>query len=77
MKRPFFLLLAGGILYPQTAMAYVDPGIVSVVFQMLYVAVFGATAAFIFKPWNFLKSLFKKPRTKKQPDSESGSSEQS
>ena len=76
MQRKVCLLLIFGVLYPETALAYVDPGIVSLLFQTLYVAVFGAAAAFIFKPWNFLKSRFKKPKTTTRSDSNSQSTEQ-
>ncbi len=56
----FAILVLALLLMPRTAYAYVDPGILSVLFQGLYVAVFGVAAAFIFRPWNYLKSVFKK-----------------
>jgi hypothetical protein len=38
--------------------AYVDPGIVGALYQMVYVAIFGVVAAVIFKPWGFIKAQF-------------------
>ncbi len=56
----------------RVAYAYVDPGILSVLFQGLYVVVFGAAAAFIFRPWNYLKSVFnkRKPDTRTEAEQE-------
>lgn len=56
----------------RSAHAYVDPGILSVLFQGLYVAVFGAATAFIFRPWNYLKSVFgkRKPGPQAAPEQE-------
>ena len=59
-KLKLAVLILALLLPAKTAYAYVDPGILSVLFQGLYVAVFGAAAAFIFKPWNYLKSVFRK-----------------
>jgi hypothetical protein len=56
----FAILVLALLLMPRTAQAYVDPGILSVLFQGLYVAVFGVAAAYILRPWTYLKSLFKK-----------------
>ncbi len=56
----FAVLVLALLLIPRTAQAYVDPGIMSVLFQALYVVFFGAAAAFILRPWAYLKSLFKK-----------------
>lgn len=38
--------------------AYVDPGIIGALYQMIYVAIFGVVAAVIFKPWGFIKAQF-------------------
>lgn len=55
-------ILGGVVSLPKAAFAYVDPGILSVLYQAIYVVVFGAAATFIFKPWNYFRSLFRKPK---------------
>lgn len=61
--------------FPKVAWAYVDPGIVAILYQAIYVAVFGALAAFIFKPWNYLKSFFQKSKPKAQTPQEPDSTD--
>ncbi len=46
------------------AHAYVDPGILSTLYQALYALVFGAAAAWIMRPWAWLKSLLPGQRRK-------------
>ena len=50
-------------LFPGIAFAYVDPGILSILYQFLYVAGFGALGLFIFKPWRLVRSWLKRPAT--------------
>ena len=75
MKHIQRLVLVLGIVLglPKVAFAYVDPGILSVLYQAIYVVVFGAVATFIFKPWNYVKSLFRKPKPDAQSPQESDS----
>ena len=40
--------------------AYVDPGILGALYQMVYVAIFGVAAAVIFKPWAFIKGTVRR-----------------
>lgn len=61
-KLHLAVLVLAFFLPARTAHAYVDPGVLSILFQALYVTVFGAAAAFIFRPWNYLKSVFKKDK---------------
>ena len=60
------------VLIPRPAHAYVDPGVLGVVYQFLYVVLLGGVAAFILRPWNYLKSRFGKA-TDDPPDSETES----
>jgi len=46
------------LLCPAAAEAYVDPGLISVLYQFLYVAVFGTLASLVFKPWRYVRSWF-------------------
>ena len=46
------------------AHAYVDPGILSTLYQALYAIVFGVAAAWIMRPWAWLKTLFPARRRK-------------
>lgn len=66
--------------------AYVDPGILGAIYQMVYVAIFGVAAALIFKPWAFIKHTFRRitgrppvqpetPRDGKTPTSREGDGE--
>ncbi len=50
-------LVATLMLVSTPALAYVDPGVLAVLFQMGYALLFGAFAFFILRPWNYLKGL--------------------
>lgn len=52
-KMLFSILL---ITAPLPAFAYIDPGIIGSLFQGLYIAIFGFVTAWLFKPWQYLKS---------------------
>lgn len=54
------LLSAIAVLAPDRADAYIDPGTVSMVIQGLFALVFGAATAWIVRPWQLFKSLFRK-----------------
>ena len=64
---PLALILA---LAPTTAFAYIDPGLVSTLIQGVFALLFGGVAAFIFRPWQSIKSFFgrSKPATNEQPE---------
>jgi len=49
---------------PSLAHAYVDPGIVGAFFQVVFVVIFGSLLAFIVKPFEYIKSLFRKNKSK-------------
>jgi hypothetical protein len=51
--------------------AYVDPGIIGTLYQMVYVAIFGVVAAVIFKPWGFIKAQFMRLTGRRPADAES------
>ncbi len=70
LAMPMTLAIVAMALFlsPGTAHAYVDPGFLSVLHQIAYVAIFGALSAVIFKPWRLLKSRFKKFSSSKHPD---------
>jgi hypothetical protein len=61
-------IIVGIILSPSISNAYVDPGFLSGIYQMLYVFIFGVVGVLIFKPFKYLRSLFKK-KEKKSVDS--------
>ncbi len=67
------VLVLAIVLFPSVAHAYVDPGFLSMLFQLIYVFIFGTLATFIFKPWRYMKSLFKKSSSKEQSESENDS----
>ena len=43
--------------YPGTAYAYIDPGIMGILYQMAYAILFGGAVAWVLKPWRYLKSF--------------------
>lgn len=76
MNLRFILFtLAAIVFYPSTAHAYLDPGLVSMVIQGLFVTVAGFTALYVLGPWRWFKSLFTNSqpstKTKSQPSTKS------
>lgn len=76
MNLRFILFtLAAIVFYPSTAHAYVDPGLVSMVIQGIFVAAAGFTTLYVLGPWRRFKSLFTKSqpsiKTKSQPSTKS------
>jgi len=55
--------LAAFALVPGTAHAYVDPGIVAVLFQYVYVAVFGLLTLLFVRPVRMVKEAIKRVRS--------------
>ena len=60
------LVFAFGIM-PSAAFAYVDPGILGMLYQTLYVLVFGVLATWVFKPWQYIRKLFRRSDEPKFP----------
>ncbi len=50
--------------------AYVDPGLVGVVFQSIYAMLFGGAAMWILRPWRWLRGLGK-PKSRPESPEES------
>ncbi len=76
MNLRFILFtLAAIVFYPSTAHAYLDPGLVSMVIQGLFVAAAGFTTLYVLGPWRWFKSFFTKSqpstKTETQPSTES------
>lgn len=53
------------VVTPTLAWAYVDPGILGVLYQLVYVFFFGTLVAWLLRPWRYLKVLFE--RTFRRP----------
>jgi hypothetical protein len=51
-------LLAALLLISSPAYAYIDPGILGVLYQAAYALVFGAFVALVLRPWQYLKGVF-------------------
>ena len=49
------------------AFAYIDPGILAVLYQAGYALVLGAFAAFVLRPWTWFKSLFQRKKREENP----------
>ena len=58
--RHLLLLSTAAVLAPHPAFAYIDPGTVSMVIQGLFAVVFGAATAWVMRPWQLFKSLFRR-----------------
>ena len=75
---PILLLGLGLIFLPSPAFAYVDPGILAALYQVVYVFIFGVLASWIFKPWRYLKSLlFRDGRVDRSVQNEIGTPNES
>lgn len=48
-----------GTLLPDLAWAYVDPGLLASLTQLLWVAMLGAIGAWVIRPWQYMKGLFR------------------
>ena len=60
------LVLAG---WPTVAVAYVDPGMVSILVQGLFAAGLGAVSMWIVRPWTYLRSAFRRTDRKDHSNS--------
>ncbi len=69
------VLVLAIVFFPSVGYAYVDPGFLSMLFQLIYVFIFGTLATLIFKPWRYIKSFFKASSSKKESESENESQE--
>lgn len=58
------LILALLLFCPRPAAAYVDPGVVGSLYQIIYVVVFGALLGFVARPYKYLTSLFDRLKKK-------------
>lgn len=56
------VVIVASALAPDTAHAYVDPGIVAVLFQYVYVAVFGLLTLLFVRPVRAVKGAIKRVR---------------
>ena len=54
----FVSLLAGLLLISSPAYAYIDPGILGVLYQAAYALIFGTFIALVMRPWQYLKGIF-------------------
>jgi hypothetical protein len=55
MIRAFLILFGIGSFQ---AFAYIDPGIIGGLYQVLYALFMGFVGMFIFKPWRVIKAFF-------------------
>lgn len=51
-------LLAALLLISSPAYAYVDPGLLGVLYQAAYALIFGTFIALIVRPWHYIKTIF-------------------
>ncbi len=52
------------VFYPGVAQAYVDPGFLGSLYQMIYMFVFGVAAAWVLKPFRYLSALYKRVKAR-------------
>lgn len=55
---------------PSAAYAYVDPGLLGALWQILYVFAFGFISLCFVKPLSYLKNLFRKDKEKENPSTD-------
>ena len=67
------IVIAG---WPTAAAAYIDPGIVSTLVQALFAAGLGAVSMWIIRPWEYLRSAFRRSGRRRRPESPSQPSEE-
>ena len=51
------------------SLAYIDPGLLSLVFQVVFVSILGALFTWLAAPWRWLRGMF---RRRRGPDSDEG-----
>ncbi len=56
----FVLACTAFFFFPKLAHAYVDPGIMAVFFQYIYLVIFGLLALWFIRPYKYIKDLFRK-----------------
>jgi hypothetical protein len=66
MRIAIFLIL---FFLPWTAYGYVDPGILSALYQLFYISIFAILSVIIFRPWALLKSKLSRLRDKRKAES--------
>lgn len=51
-------LAVSGVVAPAPAWAYVDPGVVGMLYQAIYAVFFGGLMAWLLKPWRYVTKFF-------------------
>ncbi len=59
MRRIVFAAMIW-VFYPGVAQAYVDPGFLGSLYQMIYMFIFGVAAAWVLKPFRYISALYKR-----------------
>ena len=52
------------VLVPEPAHAYVDPGFLGALYQMVYMFVFGVLAVWVMKPFKLMAAFFRKMKAR-------------
>jgi hypothetical protein len=68
-RRPCLIGLALTV-YAPTALAYVDPGLLGTLYQAAYVLLFGALTALVFRPWHYVRGLFRQRTDRRPPEAD-------
>lgn len=75
-QRTIILALLVWVGWPTEAHAYVEPGILSTLFQLAYILIFGLIAAWLFRPFRYLKSLLKRDANSKESKDDSNAKQE-
>ena len=59
-----FNLTILALLFATPAYAYVDPGFLGSLYQMVYMLIFGVLASWVLRPYQYLTSLFQKLKSR-------------
>jgi len=63
LQRIFFLALLFWAV-PERAHAYVDPGLLGSLYQIIYVFVFGILAGWVLRPFKYISAKYKELKTR-------------
>jgi len=58
--------------FPERTHAYVDPGLLGSLYQIIYILIFGVLAGWVFRPFKFISMKFKELKSwfsRKKPES--------
>lgn len=59
-SKKFLAFILAVVLFPETSHAYVDPGFLGALYQVVYMFIFGVLAVWVLKPFKIIGTFFKR-----------------